>query len=277
MVDSGHALAESSRVMKQLQETNEQLMDRVAKLEGDNLKLGKLAVRVRKHLLDLHLPDSLQNSLLVAGFLAECDDAIRIDRRALVAHDEDEELRRLRAWRDNAAAEEKTKMQELSALRHKAEAAIVTARGREQAAWDRLALVRTAVQGLHVHLLSGDHYRTADRKLAAVTGSLLDELSAARTGAPFYTVEADLRVYGGDQPDPPTRYVIKGRRKGTRHLYLGSVFVTDRVRWCPTEDRRKAFRCEEDTARHLARLLHARAVPLKKPSTVATPEVRNGG
>jgi len=273
---SGHALAESSRIMKQLQETNEQQLDRIAKLEGDNLKLGKLAVRVRKHLLDLHLPESLQNSLLVAGFLAECDDAIRIDRRALIAHDEDEELRRLRAWRDNAAAEEKTKMDELSALRHKAEAAIVTARGREQTAWDRLALVRTAVQGLHQHLLSSDHYRTADRKLNNVTGSLLDELNAASTAAPFYTVEADLRVYGGDQPNPPTQYVVKGRRKGTRHLYLGSVFVTgDRVRWCPTEDRRKAFRCEEDTARSLARLLHARAVLLKK--TAVTPEVRNGG
>lgn len=271
MVDSsGQVPAEPSRTMKQMQEINSQLMDRIALLEGNNLKLGKLAVRVRKHMLDLHLPDSLQNSLLQAGLLAECDDAVRMDRRALVAHDEDEELRRLRAWRDNAAAEESAKMAELSALRHKAEAAIVTARGREQNAWDRLALVRTAVQGLHEHLLS------KDPKLATVTGALLDELSAACAAAPFYTVEADLRVYGGDRPDPPTQYVIKGRTKATRHLYLGSVLVAgDRVSWCPTDNRRKAFRCEEDTARHLARLLHARLVRLKPVSRTA--EVGHGG
>jgi len=237
-------------------QTLEEALAENAKLREDNLKLGKFAVRVRHHALDLRLPDTLQNSLLLAGILAEADRLVSLNREALVALDDDEELRRLRTTRATHDAEIDKQKAELREARRKAEAAIAEATGLGQQARDRLASVRAKLQALYDR---AREWTLHPHATAQAVKDILDEAKDTGAIAPFFVVDSDTR-HGDEAVD----YVLKGGQPGTEDYYLSSVFMGGAVMdWRSTSCQSEAFRCDGVTARHLARLFHARIVRLR--------------
>ena len=232
-----------------------------AKLRDDNLKLGKFAVRVRRHALELRLPDRLQNSLLLAGILAEADKMVGINRAALVAVDEDEELKKLRAERVSHKAAIDKEKSELREARRKAEEAIAEAAARAQHAQDRLAGVRQQLYLLYDSARIDHHW-----SFAKAIKEVLDAACETNAKASFFIVDRDARNGGA-----AAEYVIKGRPSGTKACYLSSVFMGGNVvDWGSTEKQSEALRCDAVTARQMARLFHARAVRLRPRSATGS-------